>query len=202
MNHDPKITLSDEELQLVKNTGWILTKHVITGKVYELLGDLSQKYKELMGKELLPLEILQSTPKISKGENYLQLPYVLLDYPRCYTAKNIFAIRTMFWWGNFFSITLQLSGDYKTMFEQQLLIKKEKLQQEKFYVCISGDGWQHHFEKTNYCPIEELGQKEFEELIHQKTFIKLAIKFPLEQWSQMPEALEKSFFEILKLLKS
>ena len=56
------------------------------------------------------LAIVQSTPKIAKGENYLQLPYVLLDYPRCFDKENIFAIRTMFWWGNFFSITLHLSG--------------------------------------------------------------------------------------------
>ena len=61
----------------------------------------------------MPEVIKTSTPKISKGENYKDLPYVMLDYPRCFQKEKTIAIRTFFWWGNFFSINLQLSGEYK-----------------------------------------------------------------------------------------
>ena len=32
--------------------------------------------------------------------------------PAVFSKENIFAIRTMFWWGNFFSISLHVSGKY------------------------------------------------------------------------------------------
>ena len=124
MNSFSKILLSADELQLVNNTDWILTKRKIMHKVTGLLGDISEHQKLMVENESnwLPGEVVQSTPKIAKGENYLQLPYMLLDYPRCFNDGNIFAVRTMFWWGNFFSITLHLSGTYKKTFQQKLIV--------------------------------------------------------------------------------
>ena len=40
----------------------------------------------------------------------------MLDYPALFKKDEIFALRTMFWWGNFMSITLLLSGGYKETF--------------------------------------------------------------------------------------
>ena len=103
MNIDPKIMLSDDELQLVNNTGWILTKRSVMEKVDQVLGSIAENQKLIIEKEKnrLPQEVIKSEPKISRGENYLQLPYMLLDYPRFFDTENIFAVRTMFWWGNF-----------------------------------------------------------------------------------------------------
>jgi len=41
MMNESKIQLSAEEWQLVQNSGWILTKHRIIGKVYQLFGHLA-----------------------------------------------------------------------------------------------------------------------------------------------------------------
>jgi len=202
MKHLSKLTLSDEELQLVNNTGWILTKHDIIRRVYDMFGGLSEKYKALVANTVLPLPIVQSSPKISKGENYRQLPYVILDHPRCFEAENIFAVRSMFWWGNFFSITLQLSGEYKKMFEKNLFANFGLLKQHNFYLCVNEDPWQHHFEEDNYMPAGKFSAEEFERTVSQKQFVKLAIKFPLNQWSEIPGLLEEKFFTIMQLLKS
>ena len=64
---------------------------------------------------------LNSSPKISKGENYKGLPWLVLDYPRYFNKEDIFAIRTLFWWGNFFSITLHISGKYKMRYEKKII---------------------------------------------------------------------------------
>jgi len=202
MKHPSKLTLSDEELQLVNNTGWILTKHDIIRRVYEMFGGLSEKYKTAVEKEPLPLILVQSSPKISKGENYKQLPYVILDHPRSFEAENIFAIRSMFWWGNFFSITLQLSGEYKKMFEKNLVANFELLKQNNFYLCVNEDPWQHHFEEDNYLAAAKFSAEEFERTVSQKQFVKLAVKFPLNYWSEIPELLAEKFFTIMQLLKS
>src|ERR1700741_5135925 len=107
-----KVTLSPNELELVNNAGWILTKNAIIGKVYTLFGQLSEGYREELEKHpLLSMEgVDMRSPKISKGEQYEGLPWVILDHPRYFTTTDTFAIRSFFWWGKFCSITLQLSG--------------------------------------------------------------------------------------------
>ena len=204
MNDISKLNLSDEELQLVNNSDWILTKRIIIDKVYRLFGNLAETIKTTVEEESnwLPAEVLQSTPKISKGENYLQLPYVLLDYPRCFDTENVFAVRTMFWWGNFFSMTLQLSGTYKKMFVENICNNKEILTERNFFVCTNEDQWQHYFEEDNYCSVNQLTEKEFKQIIMQRQFVKLAVKFNLQQWKGMSGLLEKSFADIMRLIKT
>ena len=204
MNNFSKLMLSDEEQQLVNNSDWILTKRVIIDKVQQFFGDVSVIQKAILQneKDWLPAAVLLSEAKISKGENYLQLPFLMLDYPRCFDADNIFAIRTMFWWGNFFSITIHLSGSYKLMYQENLIINFDKLKQCRFYLCINESQWHHHFEEDNYKAVDKLTQPETETIISQKQFIKLAVKFPLEQWDDIPALLEKNYKEMIEMLKA
>ncbi|MBK7375243.1 MAG: hypothetical protein KTQ13_07970 [Ferruginibacter sp.] len=200
MKHRSKLTLSAEELQLVNNTGWILTKHAVIGKLYGMFGQLSENYRAVVEQVSLPVPVARASAKISKGENYRQLPYVMLDYPRCFEGENIFAVRTMFWWGNFFSLTLQLSGTYKTMFEKDLCSGFDRMQRNDFYVCVNDDPWQHHFEENNYCSVGDLTREEFEKRITQEQFVKLAVRFPLDAWNEIPKMLEAHFREMMQLL--
>ena len=194
--------LSVEEQQLVNDAGWILTKRMIIEKVNGLLGYLSEDQKIIIEKEKdwLPPAVIQTTPKIAKGENYLQLPYVLLDYPRCFDAENIFAVRTMFWWGNFFSMALHVSGIYKEMFQEKI-IKNVSSAKLDFFICINESQWQHHFEADNYIRVKQLPGKDLQAVILEKQFVKLAVKFPLQQWSTIPALLDGSFKEIMEMLK-
>ena len=106
-------------MELVQNSEWILAKHSIIKKVYGMFGDLN----ELINAEpesfnyLFPEKNKNQNGKISKGENYRHLPYVILDYPAFFDKENIFTVRTIFWWGNFFSVTLHL--DRKSTSELQ-----------------------------------------------------------------------------------
>ncbi|MBL7702655.1 MAG: hypothetical protein JNM14_10405 [Ferruginibacter sp.] len=202
MNDVSKLMLSDDELQLVTNSSWILTKRRVVDKVDRLLSYLAEKQRLIMEveKDWLPAEVLKSEPKISRGENYLQLPYLMLDYPRCFDAENIFAVRTMFWWGNFFSVTLHLSGKYKERF-QQVIINNSKNSEQDLFICINENQWQHHFEADNYTGVRQMTEEAFNGAIQQRPFIKLAIKFPLQPWADLPVLLENCFAEILKLLK-
>ena len=109
-----KIRLSPEEEALVATTDWILTKNNVLQKIKQLLLALQSRQQDLLLPfNSLPEEVLKSSPKISRGENYKGLPWLVLDYPRYFNKADVFAIRTLFWWGNFFSITLHLSGSYK-----------------------------------------------------------------------------------------
>lgn len=202
MNAISKLTLSAEELQLVSNTDFILTKHRIIAKANNLLGEqaaFAQQYTAVVN---LPEAVKQTSPKIAKGENYLQLPWLLLDYPRLFDKGNIFAIRTMFWWGNFFSCTLQLGGIYKKQFEIAVAKNICNLPQQLFFICINEDEWQHHFETTNYAPLHSIGTAAAQKIITEKKFIKIACRFSLQQWQQMPQLLQQSFITLLKLVEN
>jgi len=204
MNDISKLILSDEEQQLVNNSDWILTKRNIIDKVYHLFGNLAATMKitiEERGHQL-PAEVIQATAKISKGENYLKLPYVMLDYPRCFDGENIFAVRTMFWWGNFFSMTLHLSGVYKKMFAEHIGNNQIRLIQNNFFLCINEDEWQHHFEENNYRAVKQFNKKEFSQVVREKKFIKLSVKFALNEWKNMSGSLEQSFTGMMELIKT
>ena len=106
----------------------------------------------------------------------------------------------MFWWGNFFSITLHLSGDYKKINEKKIIASFQPLRENGFSCCINEDEWKHHFEITNYVPLTTIDKNAFEDIIRNKSFIKLANKIPLEQWDDAEEILLTSFKQIFKIL--
>jgi hypothetical protein len=202
MKTEPKIQLSQQEMDLVNNADWILTKNGIILKVRHLLADLQRHQQDHLESLQFPLpsEILKPSSKISKGENYRGLPYLMLDYPRSFDRKDIFAIRTMFWWGNFFSLTLHLSGKHQIFFSQQIINGFDLLREKGFFVCVQEEQWEHHFEQYNYLPVGNWDKKDFEERIRNGAFIKLANKIPLKQWDQAPEILLANFQQLILVL--
>lgn len=203
MNMDTKIILSEQELQLAYNKEWILTKQKITSAVYQLFGNLSGSVKQELSNaaDWLPEEVITTLPKIHKGENYLNLPYVMLDHPRCFSKHDIFAVRTMFWWGNFFSTTLLLEGKYKRNY-QSVIIQNLLEKDADLYICLSEDKWQHHFNKSNYCSVKNIALDQIEKMIAEKEFIKIAIQYPLHKWHSMPVLLKADIKKLLALLKN
>ncbi len=201
MTSATKITLSEKELSLVTNAEWILTKQVIIEKVYLLFAESIPVIAEFLLKEkaLLPPEVMYSEPKIYKGENYLQLPYVMLDYPRCFNRDNIFAVRTMFWWSNFFSITLHISGKYLTTVKKKLEKNRELIDND-FYIGVNENQWEHHFEPGNFLLFQELSEAKKVKLFDQNNFIKLALKYDLGQWNHMPVLLQEGYKKIAALI--
>ena len=107
----------------------------------------------------LPNEIFSISPKIYKGEQYRELPYVMLDYPRLFSKTNVFAIRSFFWWGNYFSITLQLSGIYLEKYADKIVDFLNDKKNKDWYFGVHESEWEHHFEKDNYARIDELTKK-------------------------------------------
>ena len=201
MNEEAKIRLSPLEMELVNDTEWIFTKQLIIEKVSNILGQLHQDYKKIILNQqaLLPEILLKPGGKISKGENYKGLPYMILDYPAVFNKEKIFAIRTMFWWGNFFSISLHLSGEnFKGIsnIENAILFLKEK----EFTVSVNEGEWQHHFHSSNFTNINELNSDEIKNLF-QKNFLKIAKKISLDNWDLAPQFLKEILVEIIEFIK-
>ncbi|HAN66480.1 MAG TPA: hypothetical protein DCQ34_09615 [Chitinophagaceae bacterium] len=184
MPTNAKLTLSDHELAIASNADWILTKHSVIDTVYNLFGlQVPVIQKVFLGPHDFPEEIRQSSPKISRGEQYLKLPYVVLDYPRMFQKQDIFALRTFFWWAGFVSITIQVSGKYKGLLKNFMCADVQT--KADLYCCVSDDPWAHHFGPDNYQPFSELTKSERRSIYEGRDFVKLAIKYPLSEWNQM-----------------
>ena len=201
MNEAAKIQLSKREMELVNNTEWIFTKQLILKKVYQILGNLHHDFKKVVMKEKEFLPAIWQKPggKISKGENYKGLPYAILDYPASFSKENIFAVRTMFWWGNFFSVSLHLSGKWlekMSNFNEGILFLREK----KFWISVHDDQWEHHFEEDNFVEISELSEDEIAKL-RSKFFLKIAKKTALTEWDSTFDFLENGFEEIIRFIQ-
>ena len=200
--NDAKIRLSPEQMQLVTSADWILTKNAIIQKVMEMFGALAGEMQRLIQLADLPEEPKQTNAKISKGENYQGLPYVVLDYPRLFTKESVFAIRTFFWWAHYFSITLHLKGHYKQLLSDRIAAHLPQLSRTNFFLCTSSDEWQHEVSQENYLRMDQVDEQEFRQVAQATAFLKITAKVPLDDWDQAPEWLLSRLAEIIRVLET
>jgi len=186
----------------VTDADWILTKNEIMRKVKRLFETLQNRQREwiMHHSNQLPGPAISIPPKISRGENYRGLPYMMLDHPRVFEKEHILALRTLFWWGNFFSITLHLSGRYKKDFGEQVLQNARDRDNDPLFACIHDEQWEHHFEPGNYRRCRDLDSGDVEH-IRSRHFMKLARKMPLTDWDRASEKLFGDFVELLGLIQ-
>lgn len=184
-----KIRLSTAEAALFSNAQIILTKNSIIQKTVALLTEIQEDLKQA-GSFMFSNS---PSPKISKGENYQGLPYVILDYPRISSGNDLLFIRSMFWWGNFFSSTLQISGAYKLEFRNKLLQDYEVLKRRDYFIGVNSDPWIHHFGENNYKPIRFLSKEAFAIVLEESNHIKIAAFWPLKEWDSAANKLSESW---------
>lgn len=195
-----KLTLSAKEYELIQNADFFLTKRTITEKVYQLFASLQQNLEENLSKKCVFGGLPVKSAKIFKGENYLGLPWIMLDYPREFGKNDVFAIRTMFWWGKYFSVTLHLKGIYK----EQLLSKNKfnlgKFSEDKFYIATGAEEFRHEVQSPNYLPASSLSQQDFNNTISTKSYFKIARMIPLTEWDNAVSVITKIYEEIIDVL--
>ncbi len=199
-----KIQLSADELQLMRNGKWILTKNSIIEKVIFGLGEFSGELQQYLisCQPLIDKEILLPSPKISRGEKYQGLPYVILDYPRIFGKEDILAIRVLFWWGNYCSITLHVKGKWQPVLTQKILSEFDKLQTAGFYISFSGDEWTHNLLEDDYRFFQQLIRKELAEKLPGSNFLKLAAKIEIDTWEIMKMEFRDLYIRLAALLKA
>jgi hypothetical protein len=180
-----QLLISDKALALLQNKEVLLTKRAALEQITMLL----QETKETIAKSIseyenvLPNESLEALGVVSKGENYQELPYQVLDYPAVFSLEDIFAYRTMFWWGNFFSATLHVQGKYLDKYRHRIAHNIDQLISEEVYICINDTPWQYHYGPDNYerLTTDHVG------LFESRPFIKLSKALPLAQYAELPD---------------
>ncbi|TDO26819.1 hypothetical protein [Sediminibacterium goheungense] len=195
-----KLTLSAEERLLMMDTRFILTKNAVLQKMEALLGALSETIREQVQKWALDqTTAFVLSPKIARGEQYQELPWLMLDYPRLFTKTDTCAIRCFFWWGNYWSVTLQLAGAYLDNCREELEAFVNRNEgQENWYLSVGTDPWVHELDGDAYVKTGNIDASYWTE---ERSFIKLAKKIPLEQWDNIFPLLETNMISLLSMLQ-
>jgi len=195
------LKLSEEELALAANASVMLMKNAVIEKVNLLFGRLSVSQPPVLQPLHRELEAALEVPaKISRGESYRALPYLVLDYPRYFRPHDVMAIRTMFWWGNFFSVTLHLKGNYREQFSDRILQRRQQIGEMGFHACIAPEEWEHHFGEDNYLPVDLIEEDEWLELYRARLFTKLSKQVTIGPLEMVEQQLMAVYAEIAEIL--
>ncbi len=202
---DTKFSLGEEEMLLLNDTHFFEQKRMVLNKIVHSLGELESEYMDIVAgfASEIPMEALQKRGKISRGENYRGLPYLILDHPAYFSKTGIFAFRTLIWWGNPISITFHISGEYLQKFKMKLVSGLPNLNLSNLFICINSNEFEHHFEATNYILLNEFLTKNgsVENLINERGFLKILHKMPLTAIHKLQNEGPQFLKNILTILK-
>jgi hypothetical protein len=193
-----KIRLSAPEMKLVTDTQWILTKNSIIARLVEGLAGLSEAYRPIWEGAVLPGGPYPTSPKISKGENYKGLPWIVLDYPRLFGREDVLAVRTLFWWGHYFSVTLHLKGRYKDILLPVLRGRLALLADAGFHICVSEDEWRHELAADNYVALAGIDGSLLEGLLAREGFVKFSCVTALGSGVSLEKTLIRLYEAVVK----
>lgn len=185
MNYPNELLFSSADTQLWENTEFLLRKRKVIAQIEQLLQHVEQQLKTQIGNYSFPLTTNVQTGKISKGENYQGLPYVVLDFPRYFQKPHVCTFRTLFWWGHFFSCQVVMCGSPAQHYLPHLQQQYNNLLEQEVYCCIHENAWQHHFQAPNMRLIDTLSYEEVAAHSQQYQFIKLARKIPLANYQEL-----------------
>ena len=200
MIQQTKIQFLPAEMELVSSPDIILTKNAILQKIKSFFEEMQMKQQDVLKKysSQLPEEVLRISPKISRGENYKSLPWLVLDNPRHFQHNNIFAIRTMFWWGNFFSITLHVSGNNKNDLLKNLTGNVSLLAKNDFYIYNGTKEWEHDIDPDSYKKFSAINEDDLQKIFAANSFLKIAVKFTVESLEAIEDKLLRNYELLVK----
>ncbi len=178
------VQFTQEELALLSDQSFLRTKAKVLAKMQLLMAETRELLRTQLPLNQFPQALQLSPGKISKGENYRQLPYLVLDYPATFQQQDICAFRTMFWWGHFFSCTVVLQGWYRHQLTDHLLAHLDTLVDAGLWICTAPTPWEHPFTPDNF---EKLAPWHGAFLM-QHPFLKFGDHLPLDEWPQLPAA--------------
>ena len=163
----------------------------------EVETDLSEKLDNYRYE--LPPDTLTRTGKINRGENYRNLPYVVLDYPRNFENNQVFLFRTLFWWGNYFVCSLVLQGKWLNKYRPRILMNLSRNFKDDWYISSGDSPWENYLEQ-DHISLKNMERFQLRDML-QKDHFKLSRKLPLKKWKLLPSFAVQTLDEFLHLLK-
>jgi hypothetical protein len=183
----PEIDFSPDEISLIHDHRIFDLKAGIISKITRLFSGIEEQlHTDLESVKFdFPDNCRLRSGKISKGENYRNCPYLVLDYPRLFSKKDIFSIRTIFWWGHYFSNAFIIGGNSYHKYIDRFIEESERLRKTGWYLCVHHNPWKLELDDSNFRPFSDLSSAEIMEHMKRYTFLKVAAVYPVDQYRSL-----------------
>lgn len=179
---------SSEELSFIGDTQFPLLKLEAMEKVKLMLQELGSL---MLSEPILPATTKPVNYKISRGESYKKLPYMILDVPQL-TSQNLHrAGRIMFWWGKYFMLMYYWDQTIESC--NKLLADMRQLKNN--YILIGEDIWSNDIEEAQWKECSTITDNDFLALKTQK-IIKLAALLPIKDYAFLGDAAVNFYSQI------
>ncbi|MBP7399928.1 MAG: hypothetical protein KA954_10105 [Chitinophagales bacterium] len=185
---DELLDFNDREKKLMFDSEIFPTKHRINEKIISLFNAIGIELKDKLSHQLFT-EVEPFTFKITKGENYLHQPYLILDIPKINPSRDILVFRCMFWYGHFFSISLLATGNKAIAISKKL--QHNSSLQSYWQFSIAHNPWNHDFYSEYFKPLHTLSAIEINTHINTYQYLKLSCKITSTTISEI----QKEFIE-------
>ncbi len=194
------VDFNHQDLEILGDQNFLLAKRQLSDKIIRKLAQVEVALKHIVQISHFPFPSGTKTKagKISKGENYLDLPYFVLDYPRLFSRKTVFSYRVMVWWGHEISCILHLSGEATKPYRNALHDRFQKL--EEVFLCTHSTPWEYHFESENYQAFSALSLSDIQDIIKNHPFLKVAWKFPLSDLQLLEDKSSSVLHTVLDII--
>ncbi|MCF8254088.1 MAG: hypothetical protein K9H61_09375 [Bacteroidia bacterium] len=181
--------LNNDEFNFIQDTHYPILKRNAIEKIKAqlfLLGEeMNQKFD-------------QKGFKISLGENYLEMPYVVLDYPKISGNDFPFLFRTFFWWGHPISYQILVQTEpYKKLIEAWLTQKEEGV-----FVWVGENLWDNNWQGNGFVGLNQLNEVQKEMVLNRNWFKLVGTKIIKKPDNLFNEAIGFYEFYIKEVLAS
>lgn len=184
---DKIIQFDQNELELMSDVEIIRTKRKISAKISDLLAQTASQIDSILvaNPRLMDTANWQKA-KISKGENYKGLAYLVLDHPKCFHNEDILSFRTMFIWGRKFQNVLHIHGKWLEQLPDRATYLESKLRSEEIGFSVSEDPWNYDIEKATIISSKKVTKSLLYDQIRKRKFVKLVRTLNLRDWKELP----------------
>ncbi len=132
--------------------------------------------------------------KVTKGENYKRLPYVVVDCPQLSGPHLPLACRTLFWWGYGFSFNLIIP---QAMLANDAADSLSKLED---WILIGDHLWENEIDDAYYKQGLTQTAHYWKEHISNQTYVRIACMHGLHQYERINEMAVKWYGDRIKNL--
>ncbi len=115
------------------------------------------------------------TYKVTRGENYLDMPYVVLDAPQLKSNKLAGKLRIMFWWGHYISVQLFLNTH--TITQSNL----DSLCSGKYFILVTDNLFNNDLDTIDFTCLTEPGMK----ISFDQEITKVCMKIRISEMEEM-----------------
>ncbi len=117
--------------------------------------------------------------KVTRGENYLDMPYVVLDIPQLKADSLTGKLRLMFWWGHYISLQYFVTPDKAAALAAET-------QTLPLLLLVGDDIYENDLDKPGFIPLHQLSSS-----LNHASLTKVCMKVPFSEWENLTEHIQK-----------